>query len=66
MAMMLSTLRVFSHITSARNMDRPSQDAVLHLIYTLTRFPPAVRAVHTLMNGKSPRESDRAVLCQTL
>lgn len=47
-------------------MDRASQDAILHIIFTLTRFPPVVRAIHTLMSGKSPEESDRAVISQTL
>lgn len=47
-------------------MDRASQDAVLHVVFTLTRFPPVIRALYTLMSGKSPEESDRAVICQTL
>ena len=47
-------------------MEYPSQDAVLHVIHLLTRFPPAVRAVHTLMNGKSPTLGERAALAQSI
>lgn len=65
-AMMLSTFRMFSHIASAKVMGKPSQDAVLHLILTLTRFPPAVRAFYILMNGKSLSVAEKAVLCQTI
>jgi hypothetical protein len=47
-------------------MEAPLQDAVLHIFYLLTRFPPAVRAVHILMNGKSPRPCERAALSQAI
>jgi hypothetical protein len=66
MAMMLSTLRILGELISARQMDYASQDAVLHVIYLLTRFPPAIRTLHILMNGKTPRPCERAALCQAL
>ncbi|KAG4437405.1 hypothetical protein IFR05_007130 [Cadophora sp. M221] len=65
-AMLLSSLRVFTERISARHMELPHQDAILHVVNILTRFPPAVRAVHILMNGKSPRPCERAALSQAL
>jgi hypothetical protein len=47
-------------------MEQSIQDAVLHLISLLTRFPPALRTVHILMNGKSPRASECAALSQSI
>jgi U-box domain len=66
MAMLLSSLRVFTDRIGAKKMEHPTQDAVLHIFSLLTRFPPAVRAVHILMNGKSPRACERAALAQAL
>ncbi|KAH7330116.1 hypothetical protein BKA65DRAFT_51346 [Rhexocercosporidium sp. MPI-PUGE-AT-0058] len=65
-AMLLSSLRIFTERISARHMELPNQDAVLHVVNILTRFPPAVRAVQILMSGKSPRSSERAALSQAL
>ncbi|KAH7403530.1 hypothetical protein BKA64DRAFT_669265 [Cadophora sp. MPI-SDFR-AT-0126] len=65
-SMLLSSLRVFTERISARQMEFPNQDAILHVVHLLTRFPPAVRAVQILMNGKSPRPSERAALAQAL
>ncbi|OCL07298.1 hypothetical protein AOQ84DRAFT_342003 [Glonium stellatum] len=65
-AMMLSSLRVFTELVGARNMEIPAQDAILHIFNLLTRFPPAVRTVHILMSGKSPRPCERAALTQAL
>ena len=66
MAMLLSSLRVFTGLIGAKHMEASAQDAVLHVFNVLTRFPPAVRAVHILMNGKSPRPSERAALAQAI
>jgi hypothetical protein len=66
MAMLLSSLRVFTDRIGAKRMEHPTQDAVLHVFNLLTRFPPAVRAIHILMNGKSPRECERAALAQAI
>lgn len=64
--MLLSSLRCFSGLINAKNMKAPSQDAVLHVFYRLTRFLPAVRALHILMSGKSPRLCERAALSQAI
>jgi hypothetical protein len=63
---MLSTLRVFTNLTSSREMKPEEQDAVLHVWYLLTRFPPAVRAMHVLMRGETPQLSERAALSRCL
>ena len=64
--MLLSTLRVFAGLINAKHMEDQQQDAVLHVVHLLTRFPPAVRAVHTLMNGKSLRPCEQAALAHGL
>ena len=47
-------------------MDAEDQDAVLYILYLLTRFPPAVRAMHVLTLGEIPQLSERAALSQCL
>jgi hypothetical protein len=47
-------------------MDDEQQDAVLHILGLLTRFPPAIRAAYILMRGEPPRSSERAALAQSL
>ncbi|KAF2463700.1 uncharacterized protein BDR25DRAFT_245013 [Lindgomyces ingoldianus] len=66
LANLLSALRAFANLIGAAEMEPPTQDAILHVIYLLTRFPPAVRAVHVLMAGKTPRFSERAALAQCM
>ncbi|KAK3660943.1 hypothetical protein LTR22_007771 [Elasticomyces elasticus] len=59
-AMFLSSLRVF-----ASNVELESdnfKDAVLHVFDLLTKFPPAVRALHLLIHGKTPTPSECAAL----
>ncbi|PZD25093.1 hypothetical protein A1F97_07973 [Pyrenophora tritici-repentis] len=63
---LLSTLRVFSDLTSSIIMDDERQDAILHMIDLLTHFPPAVRAAYILMRGENPRLCERAALAQCL
>lgn len=63
---LLSTLRVCANLTSGGKIEDAQQDAVLHLIHLLTRFPPAVRAMYVLMRGETPRFSERAALAQSL
>jgi hypothetical protein len=63
---LLSTLRVFKDLISSHKMESKDQDAVLHVLYLLTRFPPAVRAMHVLMRGETPQLSERAALSQCL
>ena len=64
--MLLSALHVFTDRINAKRMEHPNQDAILHIFNLLTRFPPAVRAIHILMNGKTPRFCERAALTQAL
>lgn len=64
LASLLSTLRVFAHLTSAREMDPSEQDAILHIFYLLTRFPPAVRSIHVLLMGKSISQPEQAAITQ--
>jgi hypothetical protein len=66
MSNLLSTLRVFSHLTSGGAMKEAQQDAILHMIHLLTRFPPAVRAAYIIMRGETPRPPERAALVQCL
>lgn len=66
MAAFLSSLRLFTDRINTKKMSESSQDAILRLILLFTRFPPALRAVHTLMNAKSPRKSECAALVQAL
>ncbi|EAT77244.1 peptidylprolyl isomerase [Parastagonospora nodorum] len=63
---LLSTLRVFTNLTSGRAMEDERQDAVLHMIYLLTQFPPAVRAIYILMRGETPPSAERAALAQSI
>ncbi len=63
---MLATLRVFADLTQGNNMTPANQDAVLHIIRSLTRFPPAVRAAYILMRGETPRPAERAALAQCI
>lgn len=47
-------------------MELQSQDPVIHVFNLLTKFPPAVRALHILMNGKTPRLCERAAFSQAI
>lgn len=40
------------------------QDTVLHVFHLLTRFPPAVRAIHVLLLGKSISKPEQATITQ--
>jgi len=66
LASLLSTLRVFTELAANGSMEDERRDAVMHMIYLLTRFPPAVRAAHILMRGETPGLPERAALAQCL
>ncbi|KAF2087739.1 hypothetical protein K490DRAFT_41720 [Saccharata proteae CBS 121410] len=66
MAMLLSSLRVFTDRINARSMDQSSQDAILHVVHLLTNFPPAVRTTYILMSGRAPKPFECAALIQAL
>lgn len=66
MAAFLSSFRVFTDLINAKKMDESTQDRILHLIHVISKFPPALRTAHILMQGKSPRPEECAALAQTL
>ncbi len=66
MAALLSSLRTFAHLINAQKMDQSSQNSVLWLLHTMTRFPPAFRAVYILMEGKCLSASECTALGQTV
>ena len=66
LANFLCSLRMFASLAHATNMEETGQDAVLHLLMLLTRFPPAVRAVCILMRGETPHASERAAILQCM
>ncbi|KAK8209080.1 hypothetical protein M8818_003775 [Zalaria obscura] len=63
-AMFLSVLRVFCAL--AKEWNEPLQDAVLHVVKTLTSFPPTVRALHVMMQGNTPTKMEKAALSEGL
>ncbi|KAF2012520.1 hypothetical protein BU24DRAFT_484177 [Aaosphaeria arxii CBS 175.79] len=70
MSVFLSTLRVLQQkqdgLFGGDGMEEAQQDGLLHLVRLLTRFPPAVRAMYTLMQKKTMSFSERAALSQSL
>ena len=62
MAMFLSSLRVFASLVQEMRDDERSQDAVLHVFDLLTKFPPAVRTLYILFQGKTPTAVESAAL----
>ncbi|KAJ4353723.1 uncharacterized protein N0V89_005453 [Didymosphaeria variabile] len=66
LANFLSSLRVFVGLVQPMKMEEAEQDAVLHLLMLLTRFPPAVRAVQILMRGETTQPSERAAIIQSV
>ena len=66
MAAVLSSLRVFAHIIGSEEFDDYRQNEVLRILHALTRFPPAVRAAHILMDGKTLQPNESAALVQSI
>ena len=64
MAIFLSSLRVFSHIASS--LEPKHYNMLIHLLHSLTRFPPVVRAFDILKRSATPAPSDCAVITQTM
>ena len=60
MAMFLSSLRVFASLVQEMGEDERSQDAILHVFDLLTNFPPALRTLHILVQGKTPTAVESA------
>jgi len=66
MAAVLASLRVFSHIIGTEEYDDVHQNEILRVVHLLTRFPPTVRGVHILMDGKTLQANESAALVQSL
>lgn len=64
MATFLSSLRVFTELVNAKKMIESLQNHILHLIRVLTRFPPAIRTMFILIQGKLPGPAECAALAQ--
>ncbi|KAI1083612.1 hypothetical protein F5B20DRAFT_577291 [Whalleya microplaca] len=62
MAMFLSSLRVFTSIVQDKEDDKRYQDAILHVFDLFTRFPPALRSLHMLIEGKTLAAAESAAL----
>ncbi|KAK4552990.1 hypothetical protein LTR86_009914 [Recurvomyces mirabilis] len=60
MAMFLSSLRVFTSVVE--ELEPTQKDATLHTFHLLTQHPPAVRALHVLIHGKTPTLAECAAL----
>lgn len=66
MAAVLASLRVFAHIIGTEEYDDIRQNEILRVVHLLTRFPPTVRAIHILMDGKTLQANESAALVQSL
>jgi hypothetical protein len=61
-AMFLSTLRVTASLLQDMDDEPASQDAFLHVVDLMLAFPPALRTLHLLGQGKTPSPSECAAL----
>lgn len=66
MAILLSSLRVFASIVQDMQEDESLQDSVLRIFDLLTKFPPALRALHILIQGKMPNACESAALSNAI
>ncbi|KAJ4503131.1 hypothetical protein HRR77_008557 [Exophiala dermatitidis] len=66
MAAFLASLRVFAHVVGSEEFDDIRKNGVLQIVHYLTQFPPAVRATHILMDGKTLLPFESAALVQSL
>ena len=67
MAMFLSSLRMAVHLIHSYDkggMVDEYHDSALHILHLLTRFPPAVRTLHILIEGSVPDEEECAAFVQ--
>ena len=62
MAMFLATLRVTASVLQDMERDQASCDAFLHTAEPMLSFPPALRTLHLLGQGKTPSPSECAAL----
>ncbi|EXJ64126.1 hypothetical protein A1O7_00462 [Cladophialophora yegresii CBS 114405] len=66
MAAFLASLRVFSHVIGPEEFDDYRQNGVLRFLHVPTRFPPALRATHILIYGKTLARNESAALVQCI
>ncbi|KAK8102467.1 hypothetical protein PG984_015613 [Apiospora sp. TS-2023a] len=62
----LSSLRVFASLVQDMQDDESLQDAILHVFDLLTKFPPALRTLCILIQGKTPQPAECAALSQAM
>ncbi|KAK6537179.1 hypothetical protein TWF694_011376 [Orbilia ellipsospora] len=60
----LSSLRVFSHIITSREMTTVRQESIMRVIYSFTRFFPIMKAFRTLMSDKTLSAPESAIIVQ--
>lgn len=65
-AIMLSTLRVFTHLIRHSKESVDTEQAVLYLLDLITHFPPAMRTMHILIKGNTPTAVECAALGNSL
>lgn len=66
MSIFLSSLRVFASLIQDMQDDESLQDAILHVFDLLTKFPPALRTLCILIQGKTPHAGECAALSQAM
>jgi len=66
MAMMLSTLRVFTQLAKQHKLGERYQAAILNVWAGLCKFLPAVRCLHLLIQGRKPTKAECAALSATI
>jgi hypothetical protein len=64
-AAFLASLRVFSHVIGSEAFEDYHRNEVLRIVHALTRFPPTIRAVHILMDGKTLLPNESAAIVQS-
>lgn len=63
-ALFLSSLRVFANLVQSMDEDGAAQDAILHVLDLMSGsgFPPALRTLHILVQGRTPTAVESAAL----
>ncbi|KAG9654610.1 hypothetical protein KCU64_g7098, partial [Aureobasidium melanogenum] len=64
LAMFLSSLRVFAHLLKSDSTPDEHRDRVVYVFDLLCSFPPAVRALHLLIQGRTISHMASAALSQ--
>jgi uncharacterized protein YegL len=63
-AMFLSSLRVFAHLLKSSSISDVHRERVIYVFDLLCSFPPAVRALHLLIQGRTITRLSSAALSQ--